>query len=61
MAQIMTTREVARYLKLHEITSGKYAKEGKIPATKIGRSWRFTKDSIDDLIASQTGMLESSE
>lgn len=61
MPQIMTTREVAKYLKLHEITVCKYAKEGKIPAIRIGRVWRFDKDAIDNFIASQTEGLESGE
>ena len=47
----MTTREVSEYLKLHEITICKYAKEGKLPAIRIGRVWRFDKDAIDACIA----------
>jgi excisionase family DNA binding protein len=51
MAQIMTTKEMAAYLKLHEITICKYAAEGVIPAIRIGRVWRFDKDEIDKWIA----------
>ncbi|MCF8127224.1 MAG: helix-turn-helix domain-containing protein [Deltaproteobacteria bacterium] len=47
MPKIMTTKEIAKYLKLHEITICKYAAEGKIPAIRIGRVWRFDKDAID--------------
>ena len=47
MPQVMTTKEVAKYLKLHEFTICKYAGEGKIPAIKIGHVWRFDKDVID--------------
>ena len=50
MAQIMTTKEIANYLKLHEITICKYAGEGKIPAIRIGRVWRFDKEVIDKWI-----------
>ena len=50
----MTTKEVAEYLKLHEITVCKYAAEGKIPAIRIGRGWRFDKDAIDRWIAGGT-------
>ena len=52
MAEIMTTREIAKYLKLHEITICKYAAEGKIPAIRIGRVWRFDKEAIDKWIRS---------
>jgi excisionase family DNA binding protein len=51
MAEIMTTKEIAKYLKLHEITICKYASEGKIPAIRIGRVFRFDKDVIDKWIA----------
>jgi excisionase family DNA binding protein len=51
MPEIMTTKEVSKYLKLHEITICKYAAEGKIPAIRIGRVWRFDKDVIDKWIA----------
>ena len=51
MAHIMTTKELSRYLKLHEITICKHAASGDIPATRIGRVWRFDKDVIDDWIA----------
>ena len=52
MPHIMKTKEIAEYLKLHEITICKYAAEGKIPAIRIGRVWRFDKDAIDAWIAS---------
>jgi len=54
MAHMMTTKEVAKYLKLHEITVCKYAAEGKIPAIRIGRVWRFDKDAIDRWITEGT-------
>lgn len=50
MPQMMTTREVAEYLKLHEITMWKYAAEGKIPAVRVGRVWRFDKEAVDGWI-----------
>ena len=51
LAKIMTTKEMARYLKLHVITICKLSKEGKIPAIQIGRVWRFDKEVIDKWIA----------
>ncbi|MBW1863118.1 MAG: helix-turn-helix domain-containing protein [Deltaproteobacteria bacterium] len=50
MAKIMTTKEVARYLRLHEITICKHAADGEIPAIRIGSVWRFDKDIIDKWI-----------
>jgi excisionase family DNA binding protein len=51
LAQIMTTKEIAKYLKLHQITICKLSKEGKIPSIRIGRVWRFDKEVIDEWIA----------
>ena len=45
--EIMTAKEVADYLKLHPLTVHKYAREGKIPAFKIGTDWRFHKKYIE--------------
>jgi len=52
MPEIMTTKEIAKYLRLHEITICKYASEGKIPAIRIGGVWRFNKETIDKWISS---------
>lgn len=48
--EILTTREVAEYLNIHPFTVHKYAREGKIPAFKIGTDWRFHKKYIDKWI-----------
>ena len=50
MGKILTTKELAEYLQLTEVTVCKYATEGKIPGMKIGSRWRFEKDKIDDLL-----------
>jgi excisionase family DNA binding protein len=46
LKKILTINEIAEYLKVHPMTVYKYVKEGKIPAFKIGKSWRIQKDSI---------------
>ncbi len=51
MPIIMTTREISSYLKLHAITICKIAAEGKIPAFRLGRVWRFDKNAIDEWIS----------
>jgi len=50
MPDIMTTKELAEYLKLHQITICKFAVEGKISAVRVGRVWRFDKEAIDKWI-----------
>jgi excisionase family DNA binding protein len=48
--EIMTAKDVAKYLHIHTLTVHKYAREGKIPAFKIGTDWRFHKKYIEDWI-----------
>ena len=45
--EIMNTKEVSEFLKLHPFTVNKMAREGKIPAFKIGVDWRFHHRHIE--------------
>jgi excisionase family DNA binding protein len=46
MANIVTVKEVKKYLKLSDSTIYKLALFGEIPGFKIGDSWRFDMDEI---------------
>jgi len=48
MTELMTLREVAGYLRVTEKTIYRLLRRGDIPATKVGRSWRFGRGSIDE-------------
>lgn len=43
----MTIDELADYLKIAKSSLYKLAQEGKLPAQKVGKHWRFSKDAID--------------
>ncbi len=45
--QVMTSLEAAEYLKMHVKTVCRLAKEGKIPARKVGSEWRFLRSVLD--------------
>ncbi len=45
--EVLTIGELAAYLKIPKSTLYKLVREGKIPAQKIGRHWRFPKWAID--------------
>ena len=45
--QVMTSVEAAEYLKMHVKTVCRLAKEGKIPAKKVGSEWRFLRPVLD--------------
>ena len=48
--EILTAKEVAEYLHIHPLTVQRYAREGMIPAFKIGTDWRFHKKHIEKWI-----------
>ena len=50
----MTIGEVADYLKVTERTIYRLAAAKKIPAFKVGGSWRFSKADIDVWIKQQS-------
>lgn len=52
-SEIMTIKEVAAYLKLKEKTAYRLAAEGTIPGFKVGGSWRFRKDEIEQFTKSE--------
>lgn len=49
--EIMTIKQLAEYLKLNYQTVYKKAQKREIPASKIGRTWRFQKVIIDRWLA----------
>jgi excisionase family DNA binding protein len=51
---IMTIAEVAEYLGLHELTVRRLAREGAIPALKLGRQWRVKRDLLENWIESRS-------
>ena len=52
--EIMTAQEVAQYLRLSTATVYKLAQAGKIPATRVGRAWRFKRELLDEWIKQQS-------
>ena len=50
---ILTIPEVANYLRITEKTTYRLAAEHKLPAFKVGGSWRFRKSKIDAWIENQ--------
>lgn len=45
--QVMTIDDLAAYLQVAKSTLYKLAQEGKVPAQKVGKHWRFKKDAVD--------------
>ena len=51
MKEIMTPREAADYLSVHVRTIYRLAKNGGIPGRKVGGSWRFKKEALDEWLS----------
>ncbi len=51
---ILTVREVAEYLRMSEAKVYRLANERHLPAIRIGKSWRFRKDLLDEWLSQCT-------
>ena len=56
--EIMTIKELSEYLKIAKSTLYKLAQEGRLPGQKVGRHWRFHKETIDRWISNREGKRE---
>ena len=55
-SEILTLREVADYLKVADRTIYRLASAKKIPAFKVGGTWRFSRLDIDAWIKQQSAV-----
>jgi excisionase family DNA binding protein len=52
--RMMTIKEVAEYLSVHEKTIYRLVKSGELPALRVGGQWRFEKKVLDAWIQGRT-------
>ena len=53
MNEILTEQEVAELLDCEPSTAQAMARDGKVPAIKAGRSWRFPRAALIESLNSQ--------
>lgn len=51
--EFLTTREVARYLRVNQYTVYRLVTQRKIPAIKVGSQWRFKRSVLERWLESQ--------
>lgn len=51
---VLTINETAKYLRIPLSSLYKLAQEGKIPCQKVGRHWRFRRQSIESWLEANT-------
>ena len=59
--EILTLKQVAEFLKVTERTIYRLAAAKKIPAFKVGGTWRFRATDIDSWIADQSMKAEGAD
>ena len=50
VGRLLTVSEVADLLRINKSTVYRMAKQGRLPATRVGRQWRFRKSVLDRLL-----------
>jgi excisionase family DNA binding protein len=57
---LLTTAQVAEYLKVDKFTVYRLVTQKNIPAFKVGNQWRFSKDMIDAWLLKNSNIDEES-
>jgi excisionase family DNA binding protein len=50
--EVLTAREVAELLKIPVSTIYELARRGELPARELGRTWRFLRPRLEELLSS---------
>ena len=48
----LTTTEMADRLRIHQVTLIRLARAGHIPAAKVGRTWRWPAEAVEEALLS---------
>jgi excisionase family DNA binding protein len=48
--RLLTVAEVADLLRINKSTVYRMAKQGRLPATRVGRQWRFRESVLEGLL-----------
>ncbi len=52
---VMTVEEIAEYLRIPKSSVYKLAQEARIPCQKVGRHWRFHRETINEWLSRSLG------
>ena len=58
---VMTIEEASKYLRIPLSSLYKLAQDGKIPCQKVGRHWRFRKETIDQWLDQNLNLSKTSK
>lgn len=57
---LLTAKEVARYLRINEYTLYRLVSQKKLPAIKVGSQWRFQRRILDQWLKKNMNVPPSS-
>jgi excisionase family DNA binding protein len=60
MAEMLTAKDIQDMLQVDRSTIYRMAENGRIPAVKVGKQWRFSSDAIDTWLKAQSASPVSS-
>ena len=52
-APVITVRELAEYLRVHQSTVYRLLREHKLPSFRVGSDWRFSREAVDQWMSDQ--------
>lgn len=58
---LLTSKQVADYLRIDRQTVCNLARDGKLPGFKLGRQWRFKKELLESFIEENSNQLHHEE
>ena len=61
MEEVLTLSEASQFLKVHKDTIYKMAQQGRMPAFKVGKVWRFNRNEINEWIKNGSNKLKQVE
>ena len=59
-SDLLTAQQVQRLLRVDKSTVYRMASDGRLPAVKVGKQWRFQASDIEKLVGGRTPQLEGS-
>ncbi|MCC6950815.1 MAG: helix-turn-helix domain-containing protein [Phycisphaerales bacterium] len=57
--EVMTISDLAEYLQVSKSSLYKLVQQGKVPGQKVGKHWRFRKDTVDQWLSASSEQTRS--
>ena len=48
--ELLTVEDVAKYMGVGRVTVHRWCREGRLPCSKVGKSWRVRREALEELL-----------